>query len=136
MDAALDRLVRDRAGLACEYCHLPQAAYRFRMPVDHVIAQQHRGKTVASNLCLSCPRCNANKGPNLAGVDPQTGKIVRQYHPRRHKWAAHFAWDGRILRGKTAIGRTTIEVLAINDPSAVDVRAALIAEGMCRPNPA
>ena len=130
MAADLDRKVRERAQHACEYCELPQSAYRFRFPIDHIIATQHGGPTAARNLCLACPRCNASKGPNIAGVDPRNGRIVRLFHPRRHKWSAHFAWDGPVLRGKTAIGRTTIYVLAINDPSAVAVRQALIDEGL------
>lgn len=129
MDARLDRQVRDRARHVCEYCRLPQSVYRYRFPIDHIIAAQHGGKTIASNLCLACPRCNASKGPNIASVDSITGKIVRLFHPRRHKWSAHFAWEGPNLRGKTAIGRATIHVLAINDASAVAVREALIAEG-------
>jgi hypothetical protein len=133
MEADLDRRVRERAKGACEYCLLPQRVYRFRFPVDHVIARQHEGPTRASNLCLACPRCNANKGPNIAGVDPVTGKIVRLFHPRRHKWSAHFEWDGPFLLGKTAIGRATIPVLVINDPSAVEVRRALIEEGAFPP---
>jgi hypothetical protein len=127
--AQLDRRVRERAQDRCEYCRLPQSIYRFRFPIDHIIAQQHEGKAIGSNLCLACPRCNGNKGPNIAGVDPLTGRIVRLFHPRRHKWSAHFAWVGAALQGKTGIGRATIQVLALNDPSAVAVRQALIAEG-------
>lgn len=130
MDANLDRLVRERARHACEYCRLPQSVYRFHFPIDHVIAQQHGGPSVMGNLCLACPRCNASKGPNLAGIDPVTNKMVRLFNPRRHKWAAHFAWNGPVLVGKTPIWRVTIQVLAINDPSAVAVRQALIEEGL------
>lgn len=86
-------------------------------------------KTVAGNLCLACPRCNANKGPNVAGVDPVTGRIVRLFHPRLHKWTAHFAWDSPVLVARAAIGRTTLHILAINDPRAVAVRQPLIDEG-------
>lgn len=39
-------------------------------------------------------------------------------------------WDGAALRAKTAIGRATIEVLAINAPDAIAVREALIEEGV------
>jgi hypothetical protein len=130
MDADLDRLVRRRARHACEYCQLPQSAYRFRFPIDHVVAQQHRGKTATANLCLACPRCNASKGPNLSGVDPATDRIVRLFNPRRQRWVSHFEWDGAVLCGKTAAGRATIQVLAINHPSAVAVREALINEGL------
>ena len=112
---------------------MPQLAYRFRFPIDHIIACQHGGDTAAANLCLACPRCNLNKGPNIAGLDPFTGKLVRLFHPRRHKWLAHFSWDGPLLRGKTAIGRTTVRVLAINETNAVEIRESLLAEGVFPP---
>jgi hypothetical protein len=35
--------------------------------------------------------------------------------------------------GKTAIGRTTIAVLAMNDPAVIEVREALIDEGLFPP---
>lgn len=133
MKVALVLRVRQRADDRCEYCQLPQSAYKLRFPIDHVIARQHGGKTEASNLCLACPRCNANKGPNIAGLDPLSNRMVRLFHPRRHKWGAHFRWDGPELRGKTAIGRATINVLAINDADAVAVREALIEEGAFPP---
>lgn len=129
MEAALDRQVRQRANHCCEYCKLPQSVYRFRFPIDHIIAQQHGGKTTLANLCLACPRCNASKGPNIASIDSVTERMVPLFHPRRQKWHAHFNWTGPWLQGKTAIGRATIAVLAINHPSAVAVRQALIDEG-------
>ena len=36
------------------------------------------------------------------------------FNPRRQKWDRHFRWDGPLLVGRTAIGRTTIRVLQIN----------------------
>lgn len=133
LSARLDRKVRERARGACEYCRLPEAIYDFRFQIDHIIAKQHGGKTVASNLCLACPRCNTSKGPNVAGVDPVSQRIVRLFHPRRHKWSAHFRWQGAELFGRTAIGRATITVLAINDPDAVAVRRAMILTGTFAP---
>ncbi|HVA50793.1 MAG TPA: HNH endonuclease signature motif containing protein [Pirellulales bacterium] len=133
MDAALDRRVRERANDCCEYCRLPQSAYKFRFPVDHIIARQHAGETTFGNLCLACPRCNASKGPNIASVNSDTGKIVSLFNPRRHKWRAHFTWAGPGLQGKTAIGRATIAILAINHPAAIAVRQALLDEGVFPP---
>ena len=49
------------------------------------------------------------------------------------KWSRHFRWDGPILVGRTAVGRTTIEVLKINDEAYVQTRAALITEGVFPP---
>jgi 5-methylcytosine-specific restriction endonuclease McrA len=61
VDDVLDRLVRQRAGERCEYCHLPQHAFTLRFQIDHVIAAQHGGPTIASNLALACGRCNRHK---------------------------------------------------------------------------
>jgi 5-methylcytosine-specific restriction endonuclease McrA len=133
MKAALDQLIRRRASYLCEYCQMLQFAYRFRFPIDHVVARQHGGKTVSSNLALACLRCNAHKGPNLAGMDPVTGKLTRLYHPRRDPWSKHFRWNGAKLRGRTAIGRITIQILSINHPEVIAVRRSLIKEGRFPP---
>src|SRR5262245_16046048 len=114
MDAALENLVWQRAGSCCEYCQLAQECSSIPFEIDHIIARQHGGKTVASNLALACFADNHHKGPNLGGIDPKTGKKVWLFNPRRHKWQRHFRWDGPILLGRTAIGRTTIAVLAVN----------------------
>jgi hypothetical protein len=45
----------------------------------------------------------------------------------------HFRWDGPYLIGRTAIGRTTILVLAMNDPDVIQVRRSLIEEGLFQP---
>jgi len=134
MKRALERRVRQRARDTCEYCKMPQSAYRFRFPIDHVIPRQHGGVTRASNLALACPRCNAHKGPNLAGIDPATGELVRLFNPRRDGWADHFRWRGPRLIGRTAIARATIRVLTINHPDPVRIRMALIKEGNFPPS--
>ncbi len=102
-------------------------------PIDHVIAVQHGGSNAPSNLALSCLHCNSHKGPNIAGIDPKTKKLTRLFNPRRHQWRHHFRWDGPFLAGRTAIGRTTIVVLALNHPDVLEVRKALIEEGLFPP---
>ncbi len=54
MDAALQRLVRQRASGRCEYCRLPQAASGVPFEIDHIIARHHRGRTAAGNLAAAC----------------------------------------------------------------------------------
>jgi hypothetical protein len=108
---------------------MSQAYYRYRFQIDHVIAEKHGGKTVFANLALSCLHCNLHKGPNLAGLDPVTGRIVRLFNPRRDRWTRHFQWRGAVLAGRTSIGRVTIDVLRINHPDYVRARAELIREG-------
>jgi hypothetical protein len=89
---------------------------------------------VAGNLCLACFSCNHHKGPNVAGFNPVTGRLTRLFHPRRHRWDWHFRWDGPVLLGRTAIGRTTVHLLAINAARRVLVRRSLIAEGVFPPS--
>ena len=84
--------VRRRAAGRCEYCHLPQAATWLPFEIDHIIARKHGGRTIGSNLALSCWYCNSFKGSDIAGLDPQSRKLTRLFHPRRHKWAWHFRW--------------------------------------------
>ena len=134
MDESLAQEIRRRAADACEYCRMPQARYpTVVFPIDHVIARQHGGATVLSNLANSCLHCNAHKGPNIAGIDPVTRKLTRLFHPRRHRWSRHFRWNGPYVEGRTAVGRATVVVLAMNDPEAVEVRESLIDEGLFPP---
>lgn len=126
-------LVRQRAGNCCEYCRLPQQFSSIPFEIDHIIAVQHGGRTIASNLALACFADNHHKGPHLAGIDPQTGRKSWLFHPRRHKWSHHFRWNGPFLVGRTPVGRATVAVLAVNLPHRVAQRAALIAEGVFPP---
>jgi hypothetical protein len=119
--------VKQRAGERCEYCQLAQGQSSIPFEIDHVISLKHEGSGTADNLALSCLYCNSAKGPNIAGIDPETGKITPLFHPRQDAWDAHFKWHGAILRGLTPTGRTTIAVLRINSPGQVELRRALIA---------
>src|SRR5690242_5129762 len=122
MDGLLTE-VRERAAGRCEYCRVPQAYYpTVPFPIDHVIARQHGGPTALNNLAVSCLHCNSHKGPNIAGLDPKTRKLTPLFNPRRYKWSRHFRWSGPYLIGRTAVGRTTVEVLAMNHPDVIEVR--------------
>jgi hypothetical protein len=133
MDQALSGAVWRRAKGNCEYCRVPERRSSIPFEIDHVIAEQHGGPTVGSNLALACFACNHHKGPNLAGIDPKTGRRAWLFHPSRHKWQRHFRWDGAVLVGRTPIGRATVAVLRINLPHRVAQRAALISEGVFPP---
>ena len=98
--------------------------------IEHIIPRKHRGRTVPGNLAWACIYCNGYKGQNLTGRDPTTGKIKPLYHPRRHKWSHHFRYQGSMLIGRTAIGRTTIDVLQINRPYLVAISEVLITAGV------
>jgi HNH endonuclease len=97
MEKALQREVRCRAQFRCEYCHSPEEFAELPFHIDHVIAQQHGGRTTSDNLALACCYCNRYKGPNIAAIDPQTGVVVELFNPRRHAWEEHFSWIGSQL---------------------------------------
>lgn len=127
--------VRARAGAACEYCRLAEAFYPGHYFTEHVIARQHGGSDRDDNLAYSCGHCNLHKGPNIAGLDPETQQLTRLFNPRTDDWNDHFEWSGHLIVGRTPVGRTTVMVLAMNDPFARVIRAALLAEGVFPPLP-
>ena len=129
MDAAARTLVRRRADNRCEYCLLPQEYSHLTHHIEHIVAKQHGGSDDADNLALACHRCNLHKGPNLTGFDPESGEIVPLFHPRRDRWAEHFVFRGPRIEGLTAVGRTTVHVLGMNDARRLDLRADLLARG-------
>jgi HNH endonuclease len=45
--------------------------------VEHIVARQHGGRHDSGNLALACYHCNAYKGPNLSGLDPESSALVR-----------------------------------------------------------
>lgn len=114
MDRELEKLVWERAAGRCEYCQVHRDDLDLPFEVDHVIAEHHLGPTEARNLCPACFACNRHKGPNVAGVDPKTRKIVPLFNPRRQKWSRHFRWAGPVLVGRTPKGRATVIALKIN----------------------
>ena len=128
MNTALERLVWQRANGRCEYCQLPQTASPLPHAVDHIIARQHHGPTEPGNLALACFFCNSYKGPNVSGLNPLTGRLIRLFNPRKDRWNRHFAWEGPVLTGRTVTGRVTISLLEINRSEAVELRGYLLRE--------
>ena len=121
--------VWERAGDRCEYCHLPQDCSVLPHEIDHIRAKKHHGPTTLLNTCLACAYCNASKGSNAAGFDPESGALVPLFNPRTDSWIEHFAWDGPVLRGLTVVARATIDVLKINSPERFEHRRLLLAAG-------
>jgi hypothetical protein len=133
MDAELRALVWQRAGDRCEYCRLRQDHLPLTLQIEHIIAKQHGGDDEPHNLALSCDRCNAYKGPNLSGIDPDTRQVVSLFNPRTQNWHEHFSLDGATIVGLTPIGRATLRVLNMNAPRRVRLRAALLVQGELSP---
>ena len=133
MNARLVEEVWRRADGRCEYCGIPFPGYTLPFQIDHVVARQHGGSSDLANLALSCLHCNRHKGPNIAGRDPATGEVQRLFHPRKDSWIDHFQLDGAVLAGRTAIGKVTVQVLAMNEPEFLAAREALLGEGVYIP---
>jgi hypothetical protein len=126
VSSSLRAFVRERAGDRCEYCQLDSGSFPYiPFHIEHIIARKHGGQSTAENLALSCHKCSLHKGPNLSGFDAKLG-VVTLFHPRLQDWEAHFRMEGPMIIGLTDQGRVTVEVLAMNAPKRVELRAELL----------
>lgn len=123
------RQVIARAQNRCEYCYVPEQATLAPHEPDHIIGEQHGGKTNMDNLAYACFRCNRCKGANIATLDPQTGLLTPLYNPRTDNWGEHFHLHQAVIDPLTDVGRDTATLLRFNDEQRVVLRAALIQQG-------
>ena len=86
------------------------------------------GETIANNLVLSCLPCNRHKGSDLTSIDPITGEITSLFNPRSQNWAENFKLEDGYILGLASVGRTTVFLLKLNDPTRLQIRQALISE--------
>jgi hypothetical protein len=126
---ALRELVRQRAHFRCEYCLIHEEDALFPHVVDHIIARKHGGPTHENNLAWSCMACNAFKGSDLASINPETGRIVRLFNPRKQQWARHFRLEDAHIVPLTAKGLVTEYLLQFNRLRFVRSRRILILAG-------
>src|SRR6266852_820320 len=118
---AYRELVEARAGGACEYCRLPQAASGILFHIEHLLPRSRGGRTAMANLALSCPGCNLAKADRTTGLDEfgQTQSLFnpRDYEPWLLGWHLHFVLDraSGIIVARTSVGTATIKTLRIND---------------------
>jgi hypothetical protein len=124
--AELRAAVINRAKKRCEYCGIPDTAVLFAHEVDHIVAEQHHGKTTLENLALACFHCNRHKGPNIATIDAMSEEIVRIFNPRIDRWADHFQMREAEIVGMSAIGRGTAMLLQFNSSQRMQARLWLI----------
>jgi 5-methylcytosine-specific restriction endonuclease McrA len=123
--AATRAFVRQRAAKRCEYCHLHQDDSPLAsLHLEHIRPRKHGGTDDEANLCLACIDCKLHKGSNLTGLDPLSGALTELFHPRQNRWEDHFAFEGIYLTGRTAVGRTAIQVLDMNSDDQLNLRAA------------
>ena len=111
----LRELVRLRAGRRCEYCLLHEEDAHLSHEPDHIIAIKHQGSTVRENLAWTCFGCNRHKGTDVASIEAE--RVVRLFHPRRDRWAAHFLLIEHhlLIAGGSDIGRATVAAPGFND---------------------
>jgi hypothetical protein len=93
------------------------------------VPKKHGGDDDPSNLALACHHCNFHKGPNLTGIDAESGNITSLFHPRKEKWAEHFEVRDVTIVGLTPVGRATAQVLNMNAAERVQLRSELKARG-------
>jgi hypothetical protein len=128
--------VRERAGDCCEYCHFARNVAGISFHVDHVLAIKHGGSNDTDNLCFACYPCNSYKGSNIAAADLMTKRASFLFNPREHEWEKHFEImpDARIV-GRSPEGRTTVNVLRMNDEQRLQMRQMAIELGEYPCNP-
>jgi hypothetical protein len=93
--------------------------------IEHIVPRQHHGSDDEANLALACHGCNRHKGPNLTGIDPETGELTRLFNPRTDHWSQHFRIQAGRIMGLTSVGRTTVDVLNMNRPDRIRLRIEL-----------
>ena len=135
VSAAVRRIVRARARGRCEYCQTPEQFAPEALSVEHIVPRSGGGASGVENLALSCQGCNNHKYTRVSARDPVTDRMAPLFHPRKHRWPDHFAWnpDATTVVGLTAIGRATIEALRLNRPGLIGLREVLVVFGVHPP---
>lgn len=108
------------------------------LEIEHIRPKAAGGSDDVDNLWLACRLCNNFKSDLTHHADPQSGRRVALFHPRRQKWRSHFRWndDGTQIVGKTACGRATVAALQLNNLVAVTVRRYWVQAGWHPPGTA
>ncbi len=124
--------VKQRAQDCCEYCWSQEAYSPDTFSVEHIVPLAKGGTNAANNLANACQGCNNRKFVSTEAIDSLTGAMAVLYHPRRDRWAEHFAWDEDylVMIGLTPTGRATVEKLELNRKGVVNLRRLLQESGL------
>jgi len=125
----LRRQVRERAHGSCEYCGISDIFAYLPHEPDHIIAEKHGGATTEDNLSWACFLCNRHKGSDISTLDPESGRLVFLFNPRKQQWKRHFHLNGPRIEPLTASGRATVFLLQLNSQKRLDDRLNLMASG-------
>jgi hypothetical protein len=114
---ATRQFVHQQSNFLGEYRYSCEAGSTAVLTFDHILPQSLGGSDDAENLALACICCNGRRYNFTTGIDPETQTEPRLFNPRQDNWADHFIWsqDGTEIIGTTAIGRTTVYRLDMND---------------------
>lgn len=133
---AYRQMVVARAGGACEYCRLLQAATGVTFHLEHIIPRSQGGETIMSNLALSCPGCNLSKAERTTGED-QNGQSWPLFNPRDYEpwllgWHLHFVLDleSGLIVPRSSTGEATVSILKMNDSLRVFARRLQVQAGL------
>jgi hypothetical protein len=74
---------------------------------------------------IACHHCNLHKGTNLSSLDPKAEKLTRLFHPRLDDWDEHFANRAGEIIGLSAVGRTTVNLLRMNEDGRLQLRESV-----------
>ena len=123
------RLVVARAFGCCEYCLSQEAYATHDFSIEHIFPLALGGSSDESNLALACQGCNGFKSDKTHATDPVSKSLVPLFHPRDQRWADHFGWshDSQTVIGLTEEGRGTVNLLKLNRPGLINLRAMLLA---------
>lgn len=105
------RIVRERAGFACEYCGVAETEVGSELTIDHYRPPGHGGSDLPDNLVYACHRCNEHK----ADYWPRQPGDLPLWNPRQDVREEHFIllMEGTLL-ALTPIGAWTIQRLRLN----------------------
>jgi HNH endonuclease len=118
----LRHLIVNLAKARCEYCRLSQEGQEATFHIDHIVPRISAGPTEIDNLALACVSCSLRKGAQRSARDPETGRKIPLFHPRRQRWTDHLRWYGVRVLGLTPTGRATVTALQMNRPLILAIR--------------
>lgn len=108
--------VRQRAGLACEYCGVTETDTSGELTVDHIQPQSQGGSDDIENLAYCCSRCNGYK----LDYWPQGANAPYLWNPRQDTAEKHFLeLADSHLYAVSAEGALTLNRLRLNRPALI-----------------
>ncbi|MFK7982802.1 MAG: HNH endonuclease [Saprospiraceae bacterium] len=121
-------LVFIRAKYRCEYCQSRADVALETFEIEHILPVTKSGSDDLRNLALACRGCNSRKAIRNWIIDKTTNKKVLLFNPRIEKWKEHFEWSSDFLKvkGKTLMGKVTVDALQLNRLGVVNIRKLMI----------